>query len=345
MTGRRPPDIKEAMEYRIRLVLALALALVFGLGGGSAPSLADPLAPATGAPASVKGPDAGENFPATGDVSARPPSTSRGEDPVAAAAEAELTAREIYSRVLDNRFDSSVQELAIISTDRAGNAQHIRMQQLWKRYPEGSQSDRKGIISRTVVRYLEPADYRKTGYLVINKRDQPNDQFIYLASMRRVRRINLRNETVAGTDLSIEDLIPRELDDAEYVRIADHEVDGSSCFVVEASPKPEMESAYRRFWLYIEKEHYIPIRVRYWDRKDVEVKELRAPLASIQEIEGVWIPTQFTVRHLLEETQTRLVVDLLVPNPDLPDRFFSERQLQAMRLRLPREVMEKARKL
>lgn len=325
--------------------MGLILALVFGLGGGSAPSLAETAAPGTGAPASVTGSEAGESVSATGDVSARPPTRSRGEDPAAAAAEAELTAREIYRRVLDNRFNSSVQELAIISTDRAGNAQHIRMQQLWKRYPEGSQSHRKGIISRTVVRYLAPADYRKTGYLVINKRDQPNDQFIYLASMRRVRRINIRNETVAGTDLSIEDLIPRELDDAEYVRIADHEVDGRSCFVVEASPKPEMESAYTRFWLYIEKEHYVPIRIRYWDHKDVEVKELRTPVASIREIEGIWIPTQVTVRHLLEETQTQLVIELLVPNPELPDRFFSERQLQAMRLRLPREVMEKARKL
>ena len=195
------------------------------------------------------------------------------------------------------------------------------------------------------MRYLEPADYRKTGYLVINKRDQPNDQFIYLASMRRVRRINLRNETVAGTDLSIEDLIPRELDDADYVRVPDDEVDGRSCFVVEALPKPEMESAYTRFWLYIEKEHYVPIRVRYWDRKDIEVKELRSSHASIREIEGIWIPTQVTVRHLLDETQTRMDVDLLVPNPELPNRFFSERQLQAKRLRLPHEVMEKARKL
>ena len=219
------------------------------------------------------------------------------------------------------------------------------MQQLWKRYPEGSESEQKGILSRTVVRYLEPADYRKTGYLVINKRDQPNDQFIYLASMRRVRRINLRNETIAGTDLSIEDLVPRELDDAEYVRGPDDAVDDRSCFVVEASPKPEMESAYSRFWLYIEKEHYVPIRVRYWDRKDVEVKELRSPHASIREIDGIWLPLEARMRHLLEETQTRMVVDVLVPNPELPDRYFSERQLRSQRLRMPAEVMEKAQKL
>ena len=328
----KPPD---------RLLLVLLLSLV----GGSAPSLAETGPPEPGSLAtSVEEPVAATSLAAP-DVAARPPTTVQGEDPIEVAADAALTAREIYQRVLENRFDSSVQELAIVSSDRAGNAQNIRMQQLWKRYPEGSESDRKGIISRTVVRYLAPADYRKTGYLVINKRDQPNDQFIYLASMRRVRRINLRNETVAGTDLSIEDLIPRELDDAEYVRVPDDEVDGHSCFVVEALPKPEMESAYARFWLYVEKEHYVPIRVRYWDRKGVEVKELRSPHASIREIEGIWLPLEARMRHLLEETETRVVIDVLVPNPELPDRYFSERQLQAQRLRMPAEVMEKAQKL
>ncbi len=339
-----------------RLLLVLLLSLV----GGIAPSLAETGPPEPGSLATAEVPVAATSLAAP-DVAARPPNTVQGEDPVEVAADvaltvqgedpvevaadAALTAREIYQRVLENRFDSSVQELAIISSDRAGNVQNIRMQQLWKRYPEGSESDRKGIISRTVVRYLEPADYRKTGYLVINKRDQPNDQFIYLASMRRVRRINLRNETIAGTDLSIEDLVPRELDDAEYVRVPDDEVDGQSCFVVEASPKPEMESAYTRFWLYIEKEHYVPIRVRYWDRKNVEVKELRSPHASIREIEGIWLPLEARMRHLLEETETRMVIDVLVPNPELPDRYFSQRQLQAMRLRLPADVMERAQKL
>jgi hypothetical protein len=277
----------------------------------------------------------------TPDVATSPPAGSPAEE----TPETELTAREIYRRMLRNRFDSAVQELAIVSFDRAGNEQELRMQQLWKRYLEGSESRGRGVLARTIVRYLEPPDLRKTGYLVINKQDQPSDQFIYLASQRRVRRINLRNQTVVGTDLAVEDLVPRELDDADYERAPDADVGDTACFVVEATPRPEIESVYSKFQAYIEKEHYVPIRVRYWDRKAIEIKELRSPVESIREIEGVFVPLEATVRHLLDETQTSVSVDLLVPNADLPDRYFTERQLQSKRLRLPKKVMARAQRL
>ena len=277
----------------------------------------------------------------TPDVAARPPAASPAQE----NPEAELTAREIYRRMLRNRFDSAVQELVLVSSDRAGNEQELRMQQLWKRYLEGSKSHGRGVLARTIVRYLAPPDLRKTGYLVINKQDQPSDQFIYLESQRRVRRINLRNQTIVGTDLAVEDLVPRELDDADYQRAPDAEVGGTPCFVVEATPKPDMESVYSKFQAYIEKQHYVPIRVRYWDLKGIEIKELRSPIESIREIEGVFVPLRATVRHLLEETQTSVSVDVLVPNADLPDRYFTERQLQSKRLRLPKEVMARALRL
>ena len=56
---------------------------------------------------------------ATPDVAASPPAGSPAEE----TPETELTAREIYRRMLRNRFDSAVQELAIVSFDRAGNEQ------------------------------------------------------------------------------------------------------------------------------------------------------------------------------------------------------------------------------
>ena len=148
-----------------------------------------------------------------------------------------------------------------------------------------------------------------------------------------------------GTDLSIEDLVPRELDDAEYTRAPDTVVDETPCFVIEATPHTELESSYSRFLLYVEKEHYVPIRIRYWDRKEVEIKEMRSPPSSIRLIEEVWVPIEATMRHLLEKTQTSMNIDLLVPNPELPDRFFTERQLHSARMRLPDGVMEKAQKL
>jgi hypothetical protein len=51
------------------------------------------------------------------------------------------------------------------------------------------------------------------------------------------------------------------------------------------------------------------------------------------------------MQHLLEKTETSLTVEVLVPNPELPDKYFSQRQLESRRLRMPDAVMEKARSL
>ena len=97
-----------------------------------------------------------------------------------------LTAETIYQRVLDNRFSSSIQEVAMLSSDQAGREQPVHVRMLWHRYDEGTAEYAKGVTSRTLIRYLTPPEVRGGGYLIINKLDLPNDQFMYLNSTRRV---------------------------------------------------------------------------------------------------------------------------------------------------------------
>lgn len=262
--------------------------------------------------------------------------------PVSAAGGAEpdqaLSADQIYEKVLENRFEASAQELVIDSGDRVGREQHTVVQMLWRRYGEGSSEAKEGIQSRTLVRYLEPGDVRGAGYLVINKSDLPNDQFMYLKSLRRVRRINLRTETVIGTDLSIEDIVPREMDEATYVRLDDGEIDGRPCYTIEATPTQQTDSQYSKLLLAIETEHFVPLETRYFDGAGVEIKVLRAEPDSIREIEGIWLPLRARMDHRLDLTYTRIRVDRLAPNPELPKKLFTERQLTARKLRLPKEI-------
>jgi len=261
-------------------------------------------------------------------------------DAVPTPLEPGLTADAIYQRALENRFRSAVQDLEIVSGDRAGREQPLRLLMLWKRYPEDTEEARNGVLSRTLVRYLEPADIRGTGYLVINKRDAPNDQFVYFSSMRRTRRINLRSEGVVGTDLSVEDIVPREMEEATYTRMPDERVGGEPCYVIEAIPVPDAHSQYTKLWIYVEGTHFVPLRTRYWDQGGLEIKELSAEQDSIRELGGIWLPIRATMRHLIQETYTELHVARLAPDPDLPKKFFTQRQLESRRMRLPKNLLE-----
>ena len=243
---------------------------------------------------------------------------------------AALTGRDIYRRVLDNSFESFIQESVLTSGDRGGNSQESRFKMWFEDLRDDESKQPQGaIIARSLVQYTHPFDIRYSGYLILSRLDTVNDQFVYLSSQRRVKRVNLRGEPVFGTDFSFEDILPREIEDADYARLADAETDGLDCFVVEAIPKERARSEYSRMRIYVDKLRYVPIRTRYWDGREVEVKELRVEASEIELIEGVWVPKQMTMRHLKLNSYTTLKLDRIEPNPTLAKTTFELRRLES----------------
>jgi hypothetical protein len=243
---------------------------------------------------------------------------------------AALTGRDIYRRVLDNSFESFIQESVLTSGDRGGNSQESRFKMWFEDLRDDENEQPQGaIISRSLVQYTHPFDIRYSGYLILSRLDTVNDQFVYLSSQRRVKRVNLRGEPVFGTDFSFEDILPREIEDADYARLADADIDGLDCFVVEAIPKERARSEYSRMRIYVDKLRYVPILTRYWDGREVEVKELTVDASEIELIEGVWVPKQMTMRHLKLDSYTTLKLDRIEPNPTLAKTTFELRRLES----------------
>ena len=87
-------------------------------------------------------------------------------------------------------------------------------------------------------------------------------------------------------------MIPREIEESEYQRVADETLDGIPVFVVEVVPKPFAASEYSRVRVYVEKARFVPLRTRYWDDAGVEVKELRAVPSEIRNFDGRLAPDE-----------------------------------------------------
>jgi len=185
------------------------------------------------------------------------------------------------------------------------------------------------------MKYQAPQDVRHLGYLVINKADGTEDQFVYRPSSRRVRRINLRGEAIFGTDFAFEDIIPQELENATYVRKPDSELDGIAVYVVEVTPVKEQDSEYSRFDVYVTRHQFVALRVDYWNRDGVNIKQLNADPGSITSYEGkekdgvkkIWVAKSQKIEHLKLESWTRLQIENLDPAPKLKKKDFSEREL------------------
>jgi hypothetical protein len=78
---------------------------------------------------------------------------------------------------------------------------------------------------------------------------------------------------------------------------------------------------------YIEQQHYVPVRVRYWDEYDVEIKELTADVDSIQAFDSTWVATRSMMRDLLQGTTSASTVLSLDTQPEFNSNYFSVRKL------------------
>jgi len=253
---------------------------------------------------------------------------ARAESP-RPALDPDLTGKQIYARVLRNRFETFTQESRLVSGDRAGRTQHTELFMHFKDFRDAEDLPSRGVLSKTLVKYTYPFDLRHAGYLVIQNQDRPNDQFVYFPARRQTVRVSLRGEPVFGTDFSFEDVIPRELEDATYRRLDDEEVGGVATYVVEALPTELFDSEYSKFVFYVDPASFVPLWTRYWDLAEVEIKQMRIDAGDVERYGDVYVPMKLTMRHLLLESQTTLEITRLVPNPPLPESIFEVRRLES----------------
>ena len=238
-----------------------------------------------------------------------------------------LTPSEIYDRVLENRVRSFFQKIQLVSGDAQGRTQTMKLDVWWQDFRDQNEDPVEGIISKGLVTYTEPFDLRHYSYLLIRREDQVDDQFAYFPSFRKARRVNLRKQAVFGTDFSVDDVIPPELQDADYKSLPDEQIDGVPAFVIEAIPRGGTTSSYSRFLIHVDRNRFVPLQTRYWNDAGVEVKELRVDVSSIRQIGDIWLPMKATMRDLRLDTYTILQILDFVANPDLPKSTFEAGRL------------------
>jgi hypothetical protein len=238
-----------------------------------------------------------------------------------------LSGRTIFDRFLDNRLHSAVEWQTVVTRDPGGSEQKMRFWVRWKDYRDAKKHAVDGVIAKTLLKFQEPEDLRQTGYLLIMNENRSNDEFIWSPATGRVRRVRLRGVGVMGTDYTLDDIGWKNIEDAEYERLTDENLDGIPVYVLEVTMKPFVDSDYKTMRTWIEKEHYVPLRTLYRDKNGVDMRELRAEATSIEDFDGAWIPTRSVMTNLKEKTSTSIFVEGLDPNVKLADQHFSALQL------------------
>ena len=160
----------------------------------------------------------------------------------------------VLHMVLRNRHgDSSTRELSIQSLEM----------------------NEPGLGDRSLTVFSSPRDVDGTAFLSHTKITEPDDQWLYLPALKRVKRISSSNKSgpFVGSEFAFEDLTSQEVEKYTYKYLRDETFDGNVCFVVERYPVYE-NSGYTRQIVWIDQAEYRPMKIEYHDRKDALLKTL-----------------------------------------------------------------------
>lgn len=128
---------------------------------------------------------------------------------------------------------------------------------------------------KTLNVFHEPRDVRGTTVLTYSHGLIPDDQWVYLPALKRIKRVASSNKSgpFVGSEFAFEDLGSWEVKKYTYKHLSDDTLDGRDCFVIENTPAYEY-SGYTRQVEWVDQEIYQPRRIDYYDRKGTLLKTL-----------------------------------------------------------------------
>ena len=182
-----------------------------------------------------------------------------------------------------------------------------------------------------LMRFTSPRDIENTGLLVWEAADGDDDQWLYLPASQKVKRVpsSSKKNRFMGTDFAYEDMRPESLALNAYTLVRSEAFEGQDTFVVEARPAtPEhaRDSGYglRRMWL--DKTHYLTLRVEYYDKAGKLLK-VQTPRQFINLTGTVWRPNETEMRDVQAGTRTIMAVEQRRLNTGLKESLFTELEL------------------
>jgi len=128
---------------------------------------------------------------------------------------------------------------------------------------------------RSLTLFDHPRDVKGTAFLSYTHATRPDDQWLYLPALKRVKRISSANKSgpFMGSEFAYEDLTSQEVEKYRYRWLREDQVEGRAVAVIERRPTYP-NSGYTRQVAWIDRAMMQPLKVEYFDRKDAPLKTL-----------------------------------------------------------------------
>lgn len=179
--------------------------------------------------------------------------------------------------------------------------------------------------------YLEvstPQSLKNTRFLFIERGPEGSLQYIYTPSFGRSVRVggDARKQSFLGSEFYVSDLIMPDLNAFSFSITGDEEVGGRKCRLVESVPKNPADEPYSKVVMAVDPTDLLIMRTQFFDPKGKLLKVWT--IDRIEKVEGYWTPRLHTIANVQDNTRSKLEIDEVKYNADIPNETFTKPYLE-----------------
>lgn len=162
---------------------------------------------------------------------------------------------------------------------------------------------------RALTIFDEPGDVRGSAFLTHTHTQIEDDQWLYLPSVKRTRRIATRNKSgpFMASEFAYEDMSSFELEKFDFRFLRDEPLNGLQTYVVEQIPTDSF-SGYSRVIAWVDQQHFRVQQVEYYDKRNSLLKTLTLHDYQLF-LEQFWRPMKLSMHNHQTGKSTDLMVE------------------------------------
>ena len=225
----------------------------------------------------------------------------------------------------DVGFGDSRVELQMILRNAAGQQSTRKLEIATLEKPDESVGDKSLVLFET------PRDIEGTALLSHAKILDPDDQWLFLPALKRVKRIASSNKSgpFVGSEFAFEDFTAIELKKFDYRYTGTENIDGMTHDVLERLPRYE-NSGYSKQMAWVDQDVFQIRKVEFYDRRGDLLKVLE--LGDYRQYDnGVWRAHKLSMENVQTNKQTDLVYQDYAFNVGISDKDFVKGRLSRLR--------------
>ena len=220
----------------------------------------------------------------------------------------------------DEGFGSSSTNLTMILTNKQGQES--------TRYMSNQTLELTTDGDKSLIVFNSPRDVKGTATLTYTHKEGPDDQWLYLPAVKRVKRISSDNKSgpFMGSEFAYEDLSSQEVEKYTYKFLKEEQINGVDAYVIERDPV-DPKSGYARQVVWYNKENYRLEKIDFYDRKNALLKTLTYANYEVH-LEKHWRAGEMNVVNHQTGKKTKLIFEDYQFGLNLTDNDFSQNSLR-----------------